>query len=123
MVQMTTTRPPADLDVAGRQRWSAIVRDHAVRGAGNLAMLHQAAKALDAAEKYAEIVAKDGPVLSSKSGPRDHPLIRHQLAARALACRLLSRLGVVDVAKRAVGRPALGIGITYEQLMGTRDDG
>src|SRR5262245_17018442 len=116
-------RPPADLGPVGKQVWLSIVRDHGIHGAGNLAVLHQAAKALDAAEQYVEIIAKDGQVLSSKAGPRDHPLIRHQLAARALACRLLSRLGVVDMPKRAVGRPALGIGITYEQLMGTRDEG
>jgi hypothetical protein len=121
---MTTTRPPADLGSNGRKLWSAILHDHGIRGAGNLAVLHEAAKAIDAAEEFGSIIARDGPVLQTKSGVKDHPLIRHQLAARALACRLLSRLGVVDVPKRRVGRPGYGgIGVTYEQLADYRDGG
>ena len=120
---MTPTRPPPDLGVSGRQLWVSILQDHDVHGAGNLAVLHQAAKALDVAEQYASIIAKEGPVLVTKSGARDHPLIRHTLNARALACRLLSKLGVVDVPKRPVGRPPHGIGISYEAMrQGNGDD-
>ena len=120
---MTPTRPPPDLGTSGRQLWTSVLQDHDVHGAGNLAVLHQAGKALDVAEQYAKIITASGPVQQTKAGPRDHPLIRHELAARALVCRLLSRLGVVDSPKRPVGRPPLGIGISYEALRhGNGDD-
>ena len=120
---MTPTKPPPDLGVSGRQLWTSILQDHDVHGAGSLAILHQAGKALDVAEQYASIIAKDGPVLETKSGARDHPLVKHELNARALVCRLLSRLGVVDTPKRPLGRPPMGIGISYEALRhGNGDD-
>ena len=99
------------------QLWKAIVGERDIKGAANLAILQQAAKALDCAEQYATIIAQDGPVIQTKSGARDHPLIRHQISSRALCCRLLVRLGIVDTPKRPVGRPPVGgPGIRYDQL-------
>jgi hypothetical protein len=92
------------------------VSERNIEGAANLAILQQAAKALDCAEQYAAIIAQDGPVIQTKSGARDHPLIRHEISARALCCRLLARLGIVDTPKRQVGRPPVGLGIRYDQL-------
>ena len=110
-------KPPASLGPAGRQLWKAIVGERDLKGAANLTILQQAATALDCAEQYAAIIAQDGPVIQTKSGARDHPLIRHQISARALCCRLLARLGIVDTPKRPVGRPPVGgPGIRYDQL-------
>ena len=93
------------------------VGERDLKGAANLAILQQAATALDCAEQYAAIIAQDGPVIQTKSGARDHPLIRHQISARALCCRLLARLGIVDTPRRPVGRPPVGgSGIRYDQL-------
>lgn len=116
MAKQSTSDPSSTLGPHGRQLWATIMAEHHFRDAGALAVLAQAAKAIDAAEQYGAIIERDGPVLQSKSGPRDHPLIRHQIASRALACRLLSRLGVVAEVKKRVGRPSYGLGISYEQL-------
>lgn len=98
------------------------MRDHDVDGAGNLETLKQIAKAIDRAEECAAAIAKDGAVIQAKTGPRDHPLLRHELAARALACRLLQRIGAVTAPKNRVGRPGYGIGVTYARLVREADD-
>lgn len=110
-----TTRAP-DLGPAGQELWTTIQREHNLRGSGEIAILTQVCKAIDDVDRYGAIIARDGPIIQTKSGPRDHPLIRHQLAARALIARLLLRLGIVKEAKNPVGRPPRSIGVTVEQL-------
>jgi hypothetical protein len=74
--------------------------------AASTAILAQACKALDRAADCETRIAADGPVITTKSGPRDHPLLRHELMARGLACRLLIRLGIVNEPSKPLGRPA-----------------
>lgn len=109
--------PPSDLGPSGKQLWSDITRDHDVRAAGQLATLAQACKAFDRAELCAARIAQDGQVVESRNGLKDHPLLRHEAVARALMCRLLSRMNIVGEAKRRPGRPGSGgLGITAEYL-------
>jgi hypothetical protein len=73
-------------------------------------MLFQIGSAADRAAEYAAAIERDGgPTIRTKTGIRDHPLIRHEIAARSFVVRSLHRLGLDVVAPRTeVGRPAGG---------------
>ena len=68
-------------------------------------MLAQACAMLDAAEDYASIIAKDGATIRVNGVTKDHPLLKHLLAARAFVVRTLQRLGLDVEATKSVGRP------------------
>jgi P27 family predicted phage terminase small subunit len=109
----TLPEPPTTLGEPGRAVWRSVMADYAIVDSGGLAILEQACAALDCAAQCAEIIAKDGPMIATKHGPKDHPLLRHETANRALACRLLTRLGLdVEPVRSSVGRPSGGIGWT-----------
>jgi hypothetical protein len=57
-------------------------------------MLTHAAQALDRAEKYAEQIDAEGATIETKHGLKEHPLLKHELAARAFVVRTLQRLGL-----------------------------
>jgi hypothetical protein len=46
------------------------------------------------AQECAAIIATDGPVVRTPQGVKDHPLLRHELTARAFVVRTISRLGL-----------------------------
>jgi hypothetical protein len=102
--------PPGTLGEAGRKLWLAIHRDFVVDDAGGLEMLAQIAAAVDRAAEYAAAIERDGgPTIRTKTGIRDHPLIRHEIAARSFVVRSLHNLGLDVVAPRSeVGRPSGG---------------
>jgi hypothetical protein len=110
--------PPAGLADAGRKLWCSIMGEYAIADSGGLMLLEQAARALDRAEDCSARVAVDGPLLLTKQGPKDHPLLRHETANRALAVRILARLGLDVEPLKGIGRPAgsRGPGISWKQL-------
>jgi hypothetical protein len=57
-----------------------------------------------------EKIERDGPVVSTKHGPKDHPLIKHELAARSFVVRSLHRLGLDVEPIRSAGRPTQAFG-------------
>ena len=109
--------PPVSLGEAGRQLWLSIQSEYRIVDSGGRALLEQACAALDRASECERRIAVDGMVIETKNGPKDHPLIRHELAARALMARLLVRLGINFEPVRPPGRPAgLSVGIAWDQL-------
>jgi hypothetical protein len=69
-------------------------------------MLRQACAALDTAEACAEHIRNDGEVVHTRSDPKDHPALKHELASRAFVVRTLHRLGLdVEPIRPSVGRP------------------
>jgi Phage terminase, small subunit len=99
--------PPASLGPHGHKLWASIMAQYGIADAGGLAILAEACRAADMAEEYSAIIARDGPTQRSPSGVlRDHPLTRHVLSARALAARLLVRLGLNFEAVKPMGRPS-----------------
>jgi P27 family predicted phage terminase small subunit len=111
--ESTGPKPPATLGQPGRALWRSVMQQYDIIDAGGVAILQQACAAADRAAECAEIIAKDGPVIRTKHGPKDHPLLRHELASRALVCRLLARLGLdVEPIRAGVGRPGHGSGWT-----------
>jgi len=113
----TMPKPPPTLGEPGAALWRSIMKEYAIVDSGGLAILEQACALRDRVAEWVAIIAADGPVIRTKQGLKDHPLVRHELAARALICRLLSRLGLdVEPLKSGVGRPGGGVGVTWEQL-------
>jgi hypothetical protein len=90
-----------------------VTRDYRIEDSGSRVLLEQAARALDRAEECSAVIAADGYMVNTgNGGVRDHPLIKHELAARSFVTRTLLRIGVVE-ARAVIGRPpkgGLGVG-------------
>jgi hypothetical protein len=98
--------PPPSLGKAGTKLWVDIKREYRVDDAGGNEMLLQICSAADRAAECAAVIAEDGPVIKTKQGMKDHPLLRHELAARSFVVRSLHRLGLdIEPTRGTVGRP------------------
>jgi hypothetical protein len=98
--------PPASLGASGSVLWRSILAQYDIVDAGGLAILEQACAAADVAAECARTRAEHGPLLRTPNGPKNHPLLRHELAARALIGRLLARLNLdVEPLHAHSGRP------------------
>ena len=102
----TTSDPPATLGETGTTLWRSITGEYQIEDSGGLAMLEQACRAADRAKECSDIIAADGSMISTKHGPKDHPLLRHELAARSFVVRTIARLGLdVEPIRSGPGRP------------------
>jgi hypothetical protein len=106
----TGIEPPATLRAAGAKLWRSVMTEYAFRDSGGLAILEQACCMADRAAECAAIIAEQGAVIQTKHGLKDHPLLRHESAARGLVGRLLARLNLDMEPIKSVGRPGSGIG-------------
>ena len=98
--------PPSTLGEAGRKLWQAIHRDYVVEDASGLEMLAQICAAADRVAEYRAAIDRNCPTVQSASGIKDHPLLRHELAAQSFIVRSLHRLGLDVIPPRhEVGRP------------------
>jgi hypothetical protein len=87
-------QPPADLAATGAALWTSIQRQYQISDSGGLAMLKLACESLDRAHSCREQIDEDGEVVRSRTGIRDHPLLKHETAARSFTVRTLLRLGL-----------------------------
>jgi len=97
--------PPRKLGPAGENLWNRVQNDYRIEDVGGMELLMQACLAQDRAEELAAIIDADGARIMTKSGAKDHPCLKHELAARAFICRTLQRLGITDEVIKPVGRP------------------
>ena len=101
-----TSDPPMALGEAGTGLWRSIMAEYRIEDSGGLAMLEQACCAADRAKECADIISADGSMIGTKHGPKDHPLLRHELAARSFIVRTIARLGLdVEPVRSGPGRP------------------
>ena len=98
--------PPRPLGKHGLQLWKTVTGEYAIEDCGSVEMLTQACAALDRAESCRALIDANGEVIRSKPGMRDHPLLKHELAARAFVVRTLARLGLDVEPIGRVGRPS-----------------
>jgi hypothetical protein len=99
--------PPDGLGEAGARLWNNLHHDFEITDASGLAMLHQICCTVDKVAEYSAAIERDGAVLRTKTGLRDHPLIRHVLTGRSFIVRSLHKLGLDIIAPRSeVGRPS-----------------
>ena len=99
--------PPRKLGEHGLALWTRINDEYSIVDGGGVEMLCQACQALDRAEDCAALIERDGAVIRHKGSYRENPLLKVELAARALCIRTLQKLGL-DV--EPVGRVGLSRG-------------
>ena len=109
---ITSLAPPATFDKTGATLWRSVVTEYDIRDSGGLEILRQACEAADRVQEFSRVIARDGPMLRTKQGPKDHPLLKHELAARAFVVRSLHRLGLDVEPVKAIGRPPGSFGWT-----------
>ena len=107
---VTLLAPPVSLNNTGRNLWQSIMSEYDIRDSGGQQMLLQICEAADRVEEFSATIKRDGLVLRTKSGPKDHPLLRHEQAARSFIIRSLVRLGLDVQALKPVGRPSQSFG-------------
>jgi hypothetical protein len=101
--------PPASLGEAGRKLWQDLHRDFVLEDSGAHTMLLEICSAMDNLAEYDEEIGRDGVTIRTKSGVREHPLLKHRLAAQSFVVRSLHRLGLdVVPARNELGRPSGG---------------
>jgi hypothetical protein len=104
----TLVSPPANLNKTGRTLWQSIMSEYDIRDSGGMQMLLQICEAADRVAEFSAVIKRDGVVVRTKSGPRDHPLLKHEQAARSFVVRSLQRLGLDVEPIKAIGRPGEG---------------
>jgi hypothetical protein len=105
--------PPACLGPAGLALWRSIQSQYGITDAGGLAILEEVCGARDRIAEYRTIIDQQGPVVATKAGIREHPLVKAEIAQRALLGRLIARLGLdVEALKPTPGRPPTDFGWT-----------
>jgi hypothetical protein len=102
-----TQQPSRPLGKHGLALWRSIVIAYDISDPGGIEMLTQACQCLDRAEELAIAIKKDGAVTRAAGTGilRDHPAVKHELAARAFVVRTLERLGLTVEALKGIGRP------------------
>ena len=102
------TVTPPELGAAGTALWDRVHSEYHLVDAGGVAMLEMAARQLDRAEACRVQINHDGELIRTNSGPKEHPLLKHELACRAFVARTLSRLGLdVEPLRSNAGRPGI----------------
>jgi hypothetical protein len=106
----TAPAPPRTLGAPGLALWNRIQLEFSILDSGGAELLCLAAESLDRAAALAACIDADGLSIRTRNGIKANPLLRDELAARALAARLLVRLGVTSEPLKAAGRPPAGLG-------------
>jgi hypothetical protein len=98
--------PPRTLGDHGRALWDRVTREYDIADVAGAEMLAQCCTSLDRAEALRAEIERDGPVIRLRGQIKDHPALKHELAARAFVCRTLTRLGLnFEPARTSSGRP------------------
>jgi hypothetical protein len=95
---------PGTLGAAGAELWRSISAQYAVGCAGGRELLTQVCQAADRVAEMRAVIDREGlTVEHPRAGLKEHPLLRHELQARAYMSRTLQRL--LGEPKKPVGRP------------------
>ena len=107
----TSTAPdrpetPRPLGKHGLRLWRAVTEVYSFDDPGSSETLLLCCQALDRAESCREQIDREGQMIASGNVKRSHPLLRDELANRALLGRLLFRLGLdLEPVRQTRGRP------------------
>ena len=105
------TQPPRKLGAHGGALWRSIMSEYQIEDGGGLSMLAQACIALDRAEQCRVQIERDGVVLRTKTGLKDDPALKHELASRSFVVRTLRESAWTLNRWARVRRPPVGFGI------------
>lgn len=107
--QTTEDAPPRTLGHHGANLWHRIMTEYDIADAGGRELLALACQQLDRAEALKAQIDAEGEVIQTRNGPKDHPALRHELAARAFIAKTLHRLGLnFEPVRPSPGRPSGG---------------
>ena len=84
--------------------------EYVIDDSASVALLQQVCATADRLHEIADQIAKDGLMVQTRLGPRPHPLLKDEAAARHFIARGLKQLGLTDAQPRGPGRPAEGFG-------------
>jgi hypothetical protein len=118
---LTLPEPPIKLGLVGMSLWRDVLVAYEFSDRASYETLAQACSAADRAAEMAAQIDRDGVAIRTKAGLRDHPLLKHELAARAFVVRALARLGLdLEPTRPGPGRPSGGgAGISWKALPST----
>jgi hypothetical protein len=86
--------------------------EYGISDSGGIELLFQCCRACDRAEELRLAIDRDGAVVQTRTGPKDHPALRHELANRAFVARSLQRLGLnLEPVRTSKGRPGFWEGV------------
>jgi hypothetical protein len=115
--------PPSSLGRAGATQWRTIMSEYAITDSGGKAILLQICSATDNLHDCDIAISRDGSMIATRTGPREHPLLKQRLALRAFITRSVQRLGLTLETAMPVGRPGgAGTGVDLEALQDREDD-
>jgi hypothetical protein len=105
-------KPARKLGKHGAVLWRDVMAEYDIQDVGGLALLGSACASLDRAESCKAQIDRDGEMIRGKAGPREHPLLKHELAARAFMVKTLRTLGIniEGAARPGPGRPPQPLG-------------
>src|SRR6266550_1776123 len=109
---LTGPKPARALGKHGAALWRSVVAEYGIEDSGGVEMLTAACQQLDRAESLREQIDRDGDIVRTKGSLREHPGLKHELAARSFVVRTLARLGLDVEAVKPVGRPPARYGAT-----------
>ena len=104
VVAATGTKPTRTLGNHGTILWRAIMAEYQIDDAGGVEMLTAACQQLDRAKSLREQIDRDGDIIRTKAGRRDHPGLKPNWP-RGLLWFEPWRLGLDVEAIKPVGRP------------------
>jgi len=109
--------PPSTLGKAGANLWKSIQTEYHISDSGGRAILLQACCAVDDLEACTAAIERDGAVIATRNGLREHPLCKRQIALRAFIVRSVQRLGLTLEGVKPVGRPpGANAGVSYRDF-------
>src|SRR5687767_6336526 len=116
--------PPRGLGPIGKGLWGDITAAYEFSDRASYETLFQACAAADRAERCRVAIDRDGELIRTRTGEREHPLLKAEMAARGFVVRTLARLGLdLEPIRPGVGRPSGGgVGIDVRQLQQVRGD-
>ena len=81
-----TVGPPRKLGRYGKQLWDSVVAEYAITDCGGIELLTGACQALDRAENCRVQIDRDGEMLKTKTGMREHPLLKAEPGLPCVRC-------------------------------------
>jgi phage terminase small subunit len=106
----TIPPPPRTLGPTGLSLWSRVQAEYRILDCGGAEILCIACEATDRIQSLSAAIAEDGETIRTRGGLKANPLLRDELANRALVARLLSKLGINVEPVKSPGRPSSGLG-------------
>lgn len=110
---MIEEKPPPRTRAGGKRLWRAVVHDYEL-DQHELCLLREAVRTVDQLDQLAAVLAADGPMVTTPTGPRVHPALVESRQLKIALARLLAalRLPGGEVGDRQSGaRPQRRVGV------------